>query len=156
MRSDEIDIEEKFCCIVGGDGGDDVGIREKIGGFLEGRGSEVEAAKVMPNEAGFVVEGRGLDGWRWNVEDIAGEGEDIGSDVAELSEVKRERKRRRGAEFGIEVGEVNIGVPETVIELKKTVFFSFFFPYFSYFLLIPNLKKKNAKQHRFSGSNGSY
>ena len=43
MRSDEIDIEEKFCCIVDGDGGDDVGIREKIGGFLEGRGSEVEA-----------------------------------------------------------------------------------------------------------------
>ena len=39
MRSGEIDIEEKFHCIVGGDGGDGVGIREKIGGFLGARGS---------------------------------------------------------------------------------------------------------------------
>ena len=60
--------------------------------------------------------------------------------MAELGEVERERRRRRrGAEFGIEVGEVGVGVPETVIELKKTVFFFlFFFPDFSYFILIPN------------------
>ena len=127
MRSGEIDIEEKFHCIVGGDGGGGVGIREKISGFLEARGSEVEArgseveaAKVMPDEASFVVEGSGLDGRRWNVGDIAGEGEDIGGDVAELSEVERERRRRRGAEFGIEVGEVDIGI---VTKLKKMVFF---------------------------------
>ena len=139
-RSSEIDIEEKFRCIVGGDGnGDGVGIREKIGGFLEARGSEVEVAKVMPDEAGFIVEGSGLDGRRWNTGDIAGEGEDIGGDVVELSEVERERRRRRGAGFGIEVGEVDIGI---VTKLKKMVFF-FFFPDFSYFLLIPNLKKKN-------------
>ena len=101
--------------------------------------------KVVLDEAGFVVEGSGLDGRRWNAEDIAGKGEDIGGDVAELGEVERERRRRRGAEFGIKVGEVDIGVPETVTELKKTVFFSFFFfPDFSYFLLITNfsLKKK--------------
>ena len=101
-------------------------VREKIGGFLEARGSEVEAAKVMPNEASFVVEGSGLDGRRWNTGDIAGEGEDIGGNVVELGEVKRERRRRRrGVEFGIEVGEVDVGVPETVTELKKTVFFFF-------------------------------
>ena len=91
-------------------------------------------AKVMPNEAGFVVEGSRLDGRRWNTGDIAGEGEDIGGNVAELGEVERERRRRRGVEFGIEVGEVDIGVPETLTELKKTVFFFFF----SYFLLTPN------------------
>ena len=119
-RSSEIDIGEKFRCIVGGDGnGDGVGIREKIGGFLEARGSEVEVAKVMPDEAGFIVEGSGLDGRRWNAEDIAGKGKDIGGDVAELGEVERER-RRRGAEFGIEVGEVDIGI---VTKLKKMVFF---------------------------------
>ena len=55
----------------------------------------------------------------------------------ELGEVERERRRRRGAEFGIEVGEVDTGVPEMIIELKKTVFF-FFFPDFFYFLKIPN------------------
>ena len=38
-RSSEIDIEEKFRCIVSGDGSGGVGIREKIGGFLEARGS---------------------------------------------------------------------------------------------------------------------
>ena len=54
--------------------------------------------------------------------------------MAELGEVERER-RRRGAEFGIEVGEVDTGVPEMIIELKKTVFF---FLDFSYFLKIPN------------------
>ena len=122
MRSGKIDIEEEFRCIVGGDGGGDIGIREKIGGFLEARGSEVKAAKVMPDEASFVVEGSGLDGRRWNVGDIAGEGEDIGGDVVELSEVERERRKRRGAEFGIEVGEVDIGI---VTKLKKMVF-SFF------------------------------
>ena len=126
MRCGEIDIEEKFCCIISGDGSGGVGNREKIGGFLEVRGSEVEVAKVMPDEVGFVVEGSGLDGRRWNTGDIAGEGEDIGGDVAELGEVERERRRRRGVEFGIEVGEVDIGVPETVAELKKTIFFSFF------------------------------
>ena len=94
----------------------------------------VEAVKVMPDEASFVVEGSGLDGQRWNTRDIAGEGEDISGDVAELGEVERERRRRRGAEFGIEVGEVGVGVPETVTELKKTIFFFFF----SYFILIPN------------------
>ena len=151
-RSGKIDIEEKFRCIVDGDGSGSVGIKEKIGGFLEARGSEVEAAKVMPNEASFVVEGSGLDGRRWNVGDIAGEGEDIGSDVVELSEVERERRKRRGAEFGIEVGEVDIGI---VTKLKKRVFF-FFSPDFSYFLLIPNLKKKNVKRRHFSGSNGSH
>ena len=99
----------------------------------------VEAVKVMPDEASFVVEGSGLDGQRWNTRDIAGEGEDISGDVAELGEVERERRRRRGAEFGIEVGEVGVGVPETVIELKEMVFFFyFFFPDFSYFILIPN------------------
>nr|POF12395.1 hypothetical protein CFP56_70925 [Quercus suber] len=61
-RSGEIDIEEKFCCIVGGDEGSGIGIKEKIGGFLEERESEVEVAKVMPDEAGFVVEGSELDG----------------------------------------------------------------------------------------------
>ena len=61
MRSGEIDIEEKFRCIVGGDGGGGAGIREKIGSFLKARGSEVEAVKVMLDEAGFVVEGSGLD-----------------------------------------------------------------------------------------------
>ena len=86
-----IDIEEKFRYIVGGDGDDGIGIREKIGGFHEARGSEVVVAKVMPDEAGFVVEGSGLDGRRWNVGDVAGEGEDIGGDVAELGEVERER-----------------------------------------------------------------
>ena len=91
----------------------------------------VEAVKVMPDEASFVVEGSGLDGQRWNTRDIAGEGEDISGDVAELGEVERERRRRRGAEFGIEVGEVGVGVPETVIELKEMVFFfSFFFQIF--------------------------
>ena len=125
-RSGKIDIEEKFRCIVDGDGSGSVGIKEKIGGFLEARGSKVEVAKVMPNKAGFVVEGSRLDGRRWNTGDIVGEGEDIGGDVAELGEVERERRRRRGAEFGIEVGEVDIGVPETVAELKKTIFFSFF------------------------------
>ena len=140
MRSGEIDIEEKFRCIVGGDGGGGVGIREKIGGFLEARGSEVEAAKVMPDEANFVVEGSGLDGRRWNVGDIAGEGEDIGGDVAEFSEVERERRRRRGAEFGIEVGEVDIGI---VTKLKKMVFFSFFFPIFFLFSFNSEFKKKN-------------
>ena len=64
MRSSEIDIEEKFHCIVGGDGGGGVGIREKIGSFLKARGSEVEVAKVMPDEASFVVEGSELDGRR--------------------------------------------------------------------------------------------
>ena len=140
-RSGEIDIEEKFRCIIGRDGDNGIGIREKIGGFLKARGSKVEAANVVLDEAGFIVEGSGLDGRRWNAEDIAGKGEDIGGDVAELGEVKRER-RRRGAEFGIEVGEVDVGVPETVTELKKTAFFSFlfffFFPDFSYFLLIIN------------------
>ena len=148
-RSSEIDIEEKFRCIVDGDGSGSVGIKEKIGGFLEARGSEVEAAKVMPNEASFVVEGSGLDGRRWNAKDIAGKGEDMGSDVAELGEVERERRRRRGAEFGIEVGEVDVGVPETVTELKKTVFFSFsfsfFFPDFSYFLSITNFSLKKMQ-----------
>ena len=98
-------------------------------------------AKVMPDEAGFVVEGSGLDGRRWNTGDIAGEGEDISGDVVELSEVERERRRRR-VEFGIEVGEVDVG---TITKLKNTVFFfffffffSFFFPDFSYFLLISN------------------
>ena len=129
-RFGEIDIKEKFRYIIGGDGGGGVGIREKIGGFLEARGSEVEAAKVMPDEAGFVVEGSGLDGWRWNAGDIAGEGEDIGGNVAELGEVERERRRRRGVEFGIEVGEVDVGVPETLTELKKTVFFFFFLIFF--------------------------
>ena len=39
-RSSEIDIEEKFRCIVSGDGSSSsVRIREKIGGFLEARGS---------------------------------------------------------------------------------------------------------------------
>ena len=137
-RFGKIDIKEKFRCIVGGDGGSGVGIREKIGGFLEERGSEVEAAKVMPDEAGFVVEGSELDGRRWKAKDIVGEGEDIGGDVAKLGEVERERRRRRGAEFGIEVGEVDVGVPETVTELKKTVFLFFFFLDFSYFLLITN------------------
>ena len=89
-------------------------------------------AKVMPNKAGFVVEGSRLDGRRWNTGDIVGEGENIGGNVAELGKVERERRRRRGVEFGIEVGEVDVGVPETVTELKKTVFF------FSYFLLILN------------------
>ena len=134
-RSGEIDIEEKFRCIIGRDGDGGVGIREKIGGFLKARGSKVEAAKVVLDEAGFIVEGSGLNGRRWNAEDIAGKGEDIGGDVAELGEVKRERRRRRGAEFGIEVGEVDVGVPETVTELKKTVFFSFFFFFFSRFFL---------------------
>ena len=61
-------------------------------------------AKVMPDEAGFVVKGSGFDGRRWNAGDVAGEGEDIGGDVAELGEVERQRSsRRRGAEFGIEV-----------------------------------------------------
>ena len=133
-RSSEIDIEEKFRCIVSGDGSSGVRIREKIGGFLEARGSKVEAVKVMPDEASFVVEGSGLDGQRWNTRDIAGEGEDISGDVAELGEVERERRRRRGAEFGIEVGEVGVGVPETVIELKKTVFFFLFF--FQIFLIL--------------------
>ena len=64
MRFGEIDIEEKFRCIVGRDGGGGIGIREKIGSFLKARGSKVEAAKVMPDEAGFVVEGSGLDGRR--------------------------------------------------------------------------------------------
>ena len=161
-RSSEIDIEEKFHCIVGGDGGDGVGIREKIGGFLEARGSEVEAAKVMLDEVGFVVEGSGLDGQRWNAEDIAGEGEDIGGDVAELGEVERERRRRRGAEFGIEVGEVDVGVLETVTELKKTVFPSFFFLFFffRFFLFSFNyqffFKKKKCKTRHFSGSNDSH
>ena len=94
----------------------------------------VEAVKVMPDEASFVVEGSGLDGRRWNAGNIAGEGEDISGDVAELGEVERERRRRRGAEFGIEVGEVGVGVPETVIELKKTVFFFLFF--FQIFLIL--------------------
>ena len=82
----------------------------------------VEAVKVMPDEASFVVEGSGLDGRRRNSGDVAGEGEDIGGDVAELGEVERQssrrrrRRRRRGAEFGIEVGEVDAGVPETVTE----------------------------------------
>ena len=141
MRSGEIDIEEKFRCIVGGDGGGGgVGIREKIGGFLEARGSEVKAAKVMPDEASFVVEGSGLDGRRWNVGDIAGKGEDIGGDVVELSEVERERRRRRGARFGIEVGEVDIGI---VTKLKKMVFF-FFFPRFFLFSFNSELKKKKT------------
>ena len=148
-RSGKIDIKEKFRCIVGGDGGSGVGIREKIGGFLEERGSEVEAAKVMPDEAGFVVEGSELDGRRWNTKDIVGEGEDIGGDVAKLGEVERERRRRRGAEFGIEVGEVDVGVPETVTELKKTVFPFFFFFFLRFFLFSFNyqffLKKKYAK-----------
>ena len=130
-RSSEIDIEEKFRCIVSGDGSGGVGIREKIGGFLEARGSEVEAVKVTPDEATFVVEGSGLDGQRWNTRDIAGEGENISGDVVDLGEVERERRRRRrGAEFGIEVGEVDVGVPESVIESKKTVFFFFFFQIF--------------------------
>ena len=128
-RFGKIDIEEKFRYIIDGDGSGSVGIKEKIGGFLEARGSEVEAAKVMPNEASFVVEGSELDGRRWNTGDIAGEGEDIGGNVAELGEVKRERRRRRGVEFGIEVGEVDVGVPETVTELKKTVFFFFLFSF---------------------------
>ena len=115
-RSGEIDIEKKFRCIVSGDGGSGVGVREKIGGFLEARGSEVEAAKVMPDEAGLVVEGSGFDERRRNAGDVSGEGEDIGGNVAELGEVERERRRRRGAEFGIEVGEVDAGVPETVTE----------------------------------------
>ena len=102
-RSGKIDIEEKFRCIVGRDGDGGVGIREKIDGFLKARGNEVEVAKVVLDETGFVVEGSGLDGRRWSAEDIAGKGEDIGGDVAELGEVERER-RRRGAEFGIEVG----------------------------------------------------
>ena len=82
----------------------------------------------MPDEAGFVVEGSGLERRRRNTGDVAGEGEDIGSDVAELGEVekqssrRRRRRRRRGAEFGIEVGEVDIGI---VTKLKKMVF-SFF------------------------------
>ena len=154
-RSSEIDIGEKFRCIVGGDGnGDGVGIREKIGGFLEARGSEVEVAKVMPDEAGFIVEGSGLDGRRWNTGDIAGEGEDIGSDVAELSEVGRERRRRR-VEFGIEVGEVDVG---TVTKLKKTVFFfSFFFPRFFFFSFNFELKKKKKVKRHFSvESNGNH
>ena len=134
-RSSEIDIEEKFRCIVGRDGDSGIGIREKIDGFLKARGNEVEVAKVVLDETGFVVEGSGLDGRRWNAEDIAGKGEDIGGDVAELGEVERERRRRRGAEFGIEVGEVDVGVPETVTELKKTVFFSFSFSFFSRFFL---------------------
>ena len=150
-RSGKIDIEEKFRCIVDGDGSGSVGIKEKIGGFLEARGSEVEAAKVMPNEASFVVEGNGLDGRRWNTGDIAGEGEDIGGNVVELGEVERERRRRRrGVEFGIEVGEVDVGVPETVTELKKTVFFFFLFSFNS------ELKKKKVKQCRFNGSNDSH
>ena len=45
--------------------------------------------------------------------------------MVELSEVERERRRRRGAEFGIEVGEVDLGI---VTKLKKMVFF-FFFPH---------------------------
>ena len=90
----------------------------------------------MLDEAGFVVEGSELDGRRWNAEDIAGKGEDIGGDVAELGEIERERRRRRGAEFGIEVGEVDVGVPETVTELKKTVFFSFSFSFFFQIFLI--------------------
>ena len=92
----------------------------------------------MPDEAGFVVEGSGLDGWRWNAGDIAIEGESIGGNVAKLGEIQRER-RRRGAKFGIEVVEVDARVPETVTELKKTVFFFLlFFRDFSYFLLISN------------------
>ena len=90
----------------------------------------------MPDEAGLVVEGSGFDGRRRNAGDVAGEGEDIGGDVAELGEVERERRRRRGAEFGIEVGEVDVGVPETVTELKKTVFFSFSFSFFFQIFLI--------------------
>ena len=90
----------------------------------------------MLDEAGFVVEGSGLGGRRWNAEDIADKGEDISGDVAELGEVERERRRRRGAEFGNEVGEVDVGVPETVIELKKTVFFSFSFSFFFQIFLI--------------------
>ena len=77
--------------------------------------------KVMPDEAGFVVEGSELDGWRWNAGDVASEGQDIGGDGVELGEVERERRRRRGAELGIEVGEVDAVVPEMVTELKKTV-----------------------------------
>ena len=108
-------------------------------------------AKVMPDEAGFVVEGSGLDGRRWNTGDIAGEGEDIGGNVVELGEVERERRRRRrGVEFGIEVGEVDVGVPETVTELKKTVFFFFLFSFNS------ELKKKKVKQCRLNGSNDSH
>ena len=148
-RSGEIDIEEKFRCIIGRDG---VGIREKIGGFLEARGSEVKAAKVMPDEASFVVEGSGLDGRRWNVGDIAGEGEDIGGDVVELSEVERERRKRRGAEFGIEVGEVDIGI---VTKLKKMVF-SFFPRFFLFSFNSEFKKKKHVKRRHFSGSNGSH
>ena len=116
----------------------------------------------MLDEVGFVVEGSGLDGQRWNAEDIAGEGEDIGGDVAELGEVERERRRRRGAEFGIEVGEVDVGVLETVTELKKTVFPSFFFLFFffRFFLFSFNyqffFKKKKCKTRRFSGSNDSH
>ncbi|KAL0013661.1 hypothetical protein SO802_000730 [Lithocarpus litseifolius] len=121
-RSGEIDIEEKFCCIVSGDGGDDVGVKEKIGSFLDARGSKVEAAKVMLDEAGLVVEGSGLDGRRWNVGDVTDEVEDIGGDMAELGEVKRQsssrrrRRRRRRAELGVEVGEADARVPETVTE----------------------------------------
>ena len=47
----------------------------------------------MPDEAGFVVEGSGLDGRRRNSGDVAGEGEDIGGDVAELGEVEKKKKR---------------------------------------------------------------
>ena len=125
MRFGEIDIEEKFHCVIGGDGCGGVGVREKIGGFLEARGGKVEAAKVMPNKAGFVVEGSRLDGRRRNARDIASEGEHIGGNVAVLGEVERQRRRRRrrrrrrkggGAEFGVKVGEVDVGVLETVIE----------------------------------------
>ena len=86
----------------------------------------------MLDEAGFVVEGSGLDGRRWNAGDIAIEGEGIGGNVAELGEIQRER-RRRGVEFGIEVVEVDARVPKMVTELKKMVFF--FFLFFEIFLI---------------------
>ncbi|KAL0014014.1 hypothetical protein SO802_001083 [Lithocarpus litseifolius] len=111
---------------VGRDGDDGVGIREKIGGFLEARGSEVEAAKLMPDEASFAVEGSGLDEQRWNARDIAsegedirGEGEDFGGDVVGLGEFITERLENETKDRGARIITPKATREITILFLQK-------------------------------------
>lgn len=68
----------------------------------------------MPDHAGLVVEGSGLDLRGGDAGDTASEGKHVGGDVAELGVLIGGRRRRRARADGGGIGEVDAGVPEAV------------------------------------------
>lgn len=76
----------------------------------------------MPDHAGFVEEGGGFEGRRWNAGDWSGYEEELGGDLAELGvffgDLVAEIGRLLGADLD-GISEVDAGVPEAVAELPE-------------------------------------